>query len=108
MPPHTAASGRWRPTRPPAPGGTSHASAGRLIDGHPGLVEGELDDCRAIGHERRPERGLEVGLLLDPPPAPAAGPGHRGKVDGREPRRDPASRPPPLLPHPDRPVTLVV
>ena len=57
--------------------------AGWAVDRHPGAVEGELDDRRALLGEGLAEGGLDVGVALDADAASAERAADRGEVDRR-------------------------
>ena len=48
------------------------------------LIEGELDDRRTVGRQRRSQCWLELGVPVDPDAARPARPGDRGEIDRTE------------------------
>ena len=91
-----AAYGRRRigrgPDARPGRGGTSGASARRLVDRHQARSRSTWMTVGAVGGEGGPQRRLELGVALDADAARAAGPGDRREVDRRRARSRPRRR----------------
>src|SRR4051812_10910173 len=101
---HRAGPSPTTPRPRPARGGTWGASTGRLVDRDPGLVEGKLDQRRAVRRQGRPDRRLEVGIALARAALCATRPSDRREIERPELAGDADAGAPTLLPHPDGPV----